>query len=115
MMAPHPDVGRIGLAEARRALGQAVAEADFQRTITGLLDLGRWRWHHETDSRRSKAGLPDLIAVRRGQLLFIELKKTGGRVSPTQQEWLDDLGQVSSVGAHLWFPNDFNRAKEILL
>lgn len=115
MNAPHPDVGRIGLAEARRALGHAVTEADFQRTITDLLDLGHWRWFHDADSRRNKAGLPDLIAVRRGRLLFIELKKMGGKVSASQQEWLDELGQVSSVGAHLWFPNDFDQAKEILL
>ena len=114
-MAPHPDVGRVGLREARRALGHAVSERDWQHQVEQMLDLGRWHWHHETDSRRSKAGLPDLIAARGKQLLFIELKKAGGRVSGPQQEWLDDLGRCTSVAAHLWFPSDFDEAREVLL
>jgi hypothetical protein len=114
-MAPHPDVGRIGLAEARRALGQAVTEAGFQRQITDLADYGRWRWFHDNDSRRNRAGVPDLMLVKAPRLIFVEVKKRGGKVTDAQQEWLDELGRCTSVESYVWFPDDVDRAKEVLL
>lgn len=38
-----------------------------------------------------KAGVPDLLVVRAGQLFALELKAPGGRVSNAQQEMLAEL------------------------
>jgi hypothetical protein len=114
-MAPHPDSGHIGLAKARRSLIQAITEADFQRQITDMADYGKWRWFHDNDSRRNQAGLPDLLLVKAPRLIFVEVKKRGGKVTNAQHEWLDELGRCTSVEAHLWFPDDLDEAREVLL
>lgn len=108
------EAGRAGITEARRALNMAASEREFQGLITDTLDLGRWRWFHDTDSRRNKAGLPDLIAVRAPRLVFIELKKMRGQLSPAQEEWLAELARCTSVDAFLWRPDQFDEAREVL-
>ena len=52
-----------------------------------------WRWTHNSDSRKTRGhrGVPDLMAVQGGKLLFIECKSEGGRFSKGQQEWLGEL------------------------
>lgn len=52
-------------------------EADFQRRVTDYCDHLGLKWHHETDSRRSKAGFPDLVIVGPGGVVFLELKANG--------------------------------------
>lgn len=106
---------RAGIAESRRKLNLAVSEADFQRTITDMLDAGRYLWFHDHDSRRNRAGLPDIIAVKAPRLIFIECKTSKGIVSGPQQEWLDELARCTSVEAHLFRPDDGQRAQEVLL
>lgn len=46
-----------------------------------------------------KAGIPDLIALRAGQLFAIELKAPGGRVSEAQREMLAALEQAGAKTA----------------
>lgn len=77
----------------RQKYDRQITEAQVQRVITDALDTYGWLWHHETDSRKSKAGFPDICAVHphTGALLFLELKREIGVVSPEQQVWLDAL------------------------
>ncbi len=79
----------------RQKYDRQITEAQVQRVITDALDTYGWLWHHETDSRKSKRGFPDICAVhpRTGAILFLELKKELGVVSPEQQTWLDALNQ----------------------
>lgn len=77
-----------------------ITEADFQQRVTDYCDLRRVRWHHETDSRRSKAGFPDLVLCGPGGVAFIELKTRTGVVRTEQAAWLDalsDAGQLALV------------------
>lgn len=85
----------------------AWSEEQLQDHVCQLLDAGGWTWHHETDSRRSKAGFPDLVMLhpRWGVLLWRELKSEKGRVRPDQQRWLDDL-VTSGQDASVWRPRD---------
>lgn len=85
-----------------------MTEAEFQKRITDLCDWLKLKWHHETDSRRSKAGFPDLVIVGPGGLLFAELKTQRGRVSKEQQAWLSALLDVG-VRAYVWRPSDWPR------
>jgi len=71
-------------------IAKAMTEDQLQDAITGMLDHYRILWWHDSDSRRNKAGLPDLVIVGKG-VEWWELKSQGGRVRPAQHEWLTAL------------------------
>ena len=85
---------------------QALSEASLQRLVTDMCDLMRLRWHHETDSRRSKPGFPDLVIVGPGGVLYRELKAQKGRVRREQKQWLADL-TAAGADAQIWRPTDW--------
>lgn len=89
-----------------------MTEAQFQQQITDYCDWLRLRWHHETDSRRSKKGFPDLVIVGE-RLIFVELKSARGRISKEQREWIDDL-ESAGVEVYVWRPDDLDDALRIL-
>jgi len=99
---------------ARAELDRHVPERELQRQITDLADLTGWRWFHVYDSRRSPAGFPDLALVRRGRLIFFEVKSASGRISRPQAAWLLDLAQVPGVVAMVVRPSDWPRVERLL-
>jgi hypothetical protein len=97
----------------RRMLAGEMPESELQQAVENLLQLHGWLYHHAGDSRRSSAGLPDIVAVRvRGddaRVLVAELKSKTGRLRPEQQEWVDLLQRVAArageaVEVHVWRP-----------
>ena len=103
------------------------SETDFQRFVTDALDLAGWKWFHDSDSRRNKAGLPDIIAAHpdRG-ILFAELKTQKGRLRPEQASWLSHLalavvpgddeepwGGRRRVFVKVWRPADWQDVLEV--
>src|SRR5262245_30603180 len=96
------------------ALDALVSEADFQAAVLDLARLRGWRCYHTHDSRRSAAGYPDLTLVRGRRLLFVELKRRGGRPTPAQAAWLADLAAVPGVEVHLWRPADWPAVESTL-
>lgn len=66
-------------------------EAQVQGTVTDLFETLDWQWHHETDSRKSPEGWPDLFAVnhRTQWWVLLEVKKQTGKLSPSQEKWLN--------------------------
>lgn len=86
-------------------------EAEFQQAVTQLAEWHGLKWWHDADSRRNKAGLPDLIIVGRQDpgeppaVLWRELKTATGRVSRAQQAWLDWL-RLAGADAAVWRPAD---------
>lgn len=82
-----------------------MTEAQLQQRITDLCDWLKLTWHHETDSRRSKAGFPDLVIVG-NRVLFVELKSQSGRLSRQQAEWINVL-RGAGVEVHVWRPSDW--------
>lgn len=81
--------------------------------MSAVLELARWkhwRTYHTHDSRKSAPGFPDLVLVRAGELIFVELKTDEGKVTPAQREWLNAL---SGCGAetHIWRPADLELVK----
>lgn len=119
-------------------------EAQFQRAVLDLARRLGWRCAHFNDSRRQvrpgvfvgdkdAAGFPDLVLVRRGRIVFAELKTEKGRVKPEQREWLDDLrgprdlglsektllqaslrGKLPDVLVCLWRPSDWDEVQAVL-
>lgn len=94
-------------------------EAEFQKSVCEMARRCGWRVAHFHDSRRQvregvyvgdkdAAGFPDLVLVRRGSIIFAELKSESGHVRAQQQEWLDDLSYVGGpVRVFLWRPADW--------
>ena len=95
-------------------------EGKFQkRVIEAATRLG-WRHYHAHDPRRDKAGFPDLVMVRRGRLIFAELKRDAkakrNEVSDAQQQWIWDLEvceentsySKAPVRVFLWCPDDWD-------
>lgn len=74
-----------------------MTEAELQSAITGALTANGWLWFHDHDSRRNRAGLPDIIAVHpRGLFIAVELKGPKTPVSKKQREWVDALGRFAA-------------------
>ena len=89
-------------------------ESEWQQRITDLCDVLGLRWHHETDSRRTREGFPDLVIVGR-RVVFVELKTDDrrSRLSPAQKEWL--LGIRAAGGeAYVWRPSQWDEVREYL-
>jgi len=85
-----------------RGFPEAIKEADFQEHCEDVARKYGWLVHHNADSRRADAGLPDLIMLSpvvdgRCLLALIELKTNKGKPSAVQEEWLTRLAQVDWV------------------
>lgn len=135
--------------DGKSQIREATSEKDFSRQVEDLLNLFSWRWCHFRPARTEHGwrtalsgykGFPDYIAVKSSRLLIFELKSEKGKVSPTQQEWLDILTEcqrmmikeplrveqgvasipmreakfTSAPEVYLWRPSDFDEIAEIL-
>lgn len=79
-------------------------EAELQRTVLDAARLGGWIVHHSRPALTSTGrwvtplsgdpGLPDLILVRDGRVLWLELKSETGRVSTHQSVWIGRLREA---------------------
>lgn len=94
---------------------EALTEAEWQRiVVTDIAEPAGWRRYHTYDSRRSDSGFPDLVLVRDGRLIFVELKSQKGRSTPAQREWLRELGACLGVEVFLWRPSDVTEVERVL-
>ncbi len=83
-----------------------MSERDLQESVEELAALlGWWAWHDQ-DSRRNRAGLPDLLLVRGDRAMWRELKTQAGRVRPEQRRVLDMLTRAGHDTA-IWRPTDW--------
>lgn len=106
---------------------RSITEKQWQ---THVLQLAAWNgWthrYHAPDNRPDahgrvqhvRAGFPDLVLLRdegpHHRLVFVELKRETGVVTPEQLDWLDCLNDVPGVEAYLWRPSDRPHAERIL-
>ena len=60
-------------------LAQHMSEKDWQQAVIDYARLRGYLVYHTHDSRRSEPGFPDLICLRAGRLVVMELKSAGGR------------------------------------
>jgi hypothetical protein len=91
-----------------------MTEKELARFVQDAAKTFGWRRYHTHRSDFSPAGFPDETLLRGDRLVFAELKSESGKVSPLQQEWLDELAQVRSVTAHLWRPVDCDDLVRVL-
>ena len=84
--------------ELARTLGWTVAHFRPAQTKHG------WR----TPAGADGAGFPDLVLVGRDQVLFRELKRRGGRLSPDQKAW-GELLTRNGADYGVWRPDDWRQ------
>lgn len=82
------------------------SERDFQQAVMDLLKLRGWIAYHTFRSDRSEPGFPDIVALRNGKLLALELKSAKGRLTQSQIRWLDQFAKVPGCTAGVVRPAD---------
>lgn len=95
-------------------LHAALPETQFQDQVVELAERAGWWWWHDTDSRRNRSGLPDLILIRPPRIVFAELKREKGRLRPLQTKVLEMLSRCPGVEQYLWRPSDWETVKAVL-
>jgi len=79
----------------------------FQRTVDEMLTTYGWRFYGVIDqghyARRTLAGFPDRVAWRGSELIFIEVKGTGGRLTAEQQTCHAEL-LTARQRVFIWHP-----------
>lgn len=104
------------LTAAERALRSVPEEgpAGYRRQLQDAAVKLGWRAYHTHDSRRSPAGFPDLVLVRRDRIIFAEVKRETTHPEAEQVAWLAALSQVPCAEVYLWRPSDWDTALAIL-
>ena len=91
------------------------SEKEFQERVIYAARLHRWKVYAIPDSRRATiAGYPDLTMWRGARLLFVELKREKGKLSPAQVTVLDELRLLESAEVYVWRPSDWDSLVNIL-
>lgn len=95
------------------------AEKQFMDAVIQWAELNGWLVYHTYDSRHSQKGFPDLVMVRKGVLVFAELKASSDvGVTPEQHVWLQELAAVGHpdhrIHAYVWRPEDWPEVEAVL-
>lgn len=112
----------------------AMTERQWSDTVVDLATTLGWKVYRTDNAtriivRRSGArvrvrnvnaggvGYPDLTMVRRGRVVFAELKRSrrsSYKATPEQVEWMAALEQVPGATVALWTPEDYDRVVDVL-
>lgn len=99
----------------QRIHDESISEHALQKSILDVAIRGQWLVHHETDSRKSNAGFPDLICTHpKHGLVVIELKSETNNLGPDQYDWRDYM-VASGVRFYVFRPRDRFVADELFL
>lgn len=79
---------RLGPKPARR---KQTPEGAVLSQVRDFLRLHGWKVVRIHQSLGSEKGIPDLVAIREGHHVWIEVKAPKGRLSEDQERWLQDL------------------------
>lgn len=99
---------------SREVLWKAMTEKQWTAWVAQTAAGFGWRRAHTWTSIRSPRGWPDEQLCRPPRLVIAELKTMTGKVSPAQQEWLDDLKACPGIECYLWRPCDEDDVIRIL-
>ena len=90
-----------------------ILEKDLQRQVFDLAAATGWRRsYHVFDSRRSASGFPDLVLVR-DRVVFAELKRERGKLTPAQVDWLQAL-QNADAEVYVVRPRNLDAIAHVL-
>lgn len=111
-------VGYISSADYRAQQETAQSENIWQAKVMQAAKYANWLCYHTHDSRQSPSGFPDLVCVRDGRMLALELKREQHRTDKArlakQLAWLEMLNAIPGVTAMLARPSDWPKVVEAL-
>lgn len=108
--------------------GLQQTERQWQATVLQYAALRGWKaWHDNATNAprrcagcgavrhlpRNPAGWPDLVLVRRPDVLFVELKRDDGKLDDDQAAWLAELAACGQR-VFVWRPSDWPEVEEVL-
>jgi hypothetical protein len=91
-----------------------MTEKEFQAAVVAFADALGWWSYHPHDSRHSQRGWPDLSLLRGPRLVFLELKRHGGKVTPAQADCHDRF-RVAGQEIHVFRPEDWPAIVHLLV
>ena len=81
-----------------------MTETQFQNKVISLAKQLGWLCYHTYDSRRSQAGMPDLLLIR-DRILYRELKTDTGRLTLAQKVFGKRIVEAGGDYA-VWRPSE---------
>ena len=88
-------------------------EADFQRQVQDIARIHGWVDYHVLKAKGMRAGFPDLVLLRKPELIWVELKSAKGKVTPAQAE-MHEMLRGCGQEVYIWYPDDWNEIEEVL-
>jgi hypothetical protein len=94
-----------------------VNEATLKAAVVNVARMTGWMIHHDLPAMNTRGrwathtqgdvGFPDLVLLspHHGQLLVVELKAEKGRITTSQQNWLDSFN-LAGIENHVVRPSD---------
>ena len=70
-------------------------------------------WYVTKLIKTSTNGIPDLLAIKYGKAMFIEVKREQGKLSPLQQLRIQELSEAGAI-VHIWSDFEVNFIHKIL-
>lgn len=96
-------------------VSHTAATMDEETLQQAIIDLGRefrWKAYHTRNSRKSKAGFPDLTMWRE-RVIFVEVKAEAGELSAAQITTLEEL-RAAGAEVYVWRPRDWAELVKVL-
>jgi VRR-NUC domain-containing protein len=96
-------------------VNRRITEAELQAAILGLAKVFGWEAYHPKFSWRSRRGYPDLTLWHpvEGSVVWVELKKESGKVTPEQTDTHTSM-RAAGLTVFVWRPSDWATAVEFL-
>ena len=97
-----------------------IKEKDWQKHVMEMAKANGWLFYHAPDNKpingrvqNITAGFPDLVLIKPPFVIFAELKRETGKLSPAQENWLYLL-KASGQEAYVWRPSQINEVLKLL-
>jgi hypothetical protein len=103
---------RMGAATPLTDLTEQEWDGQLFRSKKGLANVLGWTHYHTLRSRGSAPGFPDRT-LWRDRVIFVELKREGGKPSDRQREILTGIARAGGE-CYLWRPSDLDEIATVL-
>ena len=81
----------------RKTKVQIPKESEIRAQIKQYLEWQGWFVFYHLQGLGSYPGLPDIQAVKDGRTIYIEIKRPGGRQSPGQKKFQQELEAAGGI------------------
>lgn len=101
---------------AQRIMNHLMTERELQDAVIAMAKTLGLLVYHPYDSRRSEPGYPDLTIVGSRGIVYVELKRQGGKLTTEQKAWGAAIERVaamlpgyrSPIAYYVWRPHEWH-------